>query len=219
MKNITLKSAAFVAALTATIAWSHTTQARDFKPYMGIDLQRFEVDYNNNYSIGGGLALDGSAILEDSLDSFNIHGGNRFHKRFGLELGYFRTKEEGRNIPAGSIIGPGLPPTAVSFSTDVRIQGVTLDALGYFPVGKEERVELIGTAGLSWMNAEVTGTVPGVGSANADESEVGFRAGGGAQVNLTDKVNLRGLVRYQSMDFDNVADSAWIYSVGLNYNF
>ena len=59
----------------------------------------------------------------------------------------------------------------------------------------------------------------GLGTVKDSENEFGFRAGAGAQFNITDKVNLRGIARYQSADFDGVADNAWIYSVGLNYSF
>lgn len=135
-----------------------------------------------------------------------------------MELGYFRTKEEGKNIAAGSTVGPGTV-AAANFTTDVKLYGFTLDALGYLPIGAEDRFELIGTAGLSWIKGEVKATVPGAGSGSVDESEIGFRGGAGAQFNITNNVNVRGLARYQSADFDDVADNAWTYSLGLNYSF
>lgn len=204
----------------ALAAFTLPAQAQEinFKPYVGFDLQRTNINYNDNYDIGGGLALDGNSILEDSLDGFNIHVGNRFHKNFGMELGYFRTKEEGKNIAAGSTVGPGTV-AAANFTTDVKLYGFTLDALGYLPIGAEDRFELIGTAGLSWIKGEVKATVPGAGSGSVDESEIGFRGGAGAQFNITNNVNVRGLARYQSADFDDVADNAWTYSLGLNYSF
>ena len=167
---------------------------------------------------GGGLALDGNTILEDSLDGLNIHVGNRFYKNLGVEFGYFRTKEESKSIANGTTVGSGIV-TAVDFSTDVKVQGIMLDGLGYLPLDKEGKFELIGTAGLSWSKAEFTATIPGTGSIDADESEIGFRVGGGAQVNFTDNINMRGLVRYQTADFDDVVDNAWTYGLGLNYSF
>ncbi len=213
MKNL-LCTAAILAAITTPARAQEVT----FKPYVGFDLQRTNVNYNDNYDIGGGLAVDGNTILEDSLNGFNVHVGNRFHKNFGAELGYFRTKEEGKSIAAGSTVGPGTV-AAADFTTDVKIQGVTLDALGYLPLDAKGQFELIGTAGLSWMKGEVKATVPGAGSADVDESEIGFRGGAGAQFNFTNQVNVRGLARYQSADFKDVADNAWTYSLGLNYSF
>ncbi len=208
-------------ALLAGIGYVGAAQAADvasLNPYVGIDLQRSVYDYNDNYDLGGGFALDGGIILEDALNGANIHVGVRPHKNFGAELGYFRTREEGKNIASGAVVGPATVATA-DFSTDVRVQGFTLDALGYLPLGAQERVELIGTAGLSWSKGEITASVPGVGSATVDEREIGLRAGAGAQFKLTDQLNVRGLARYQKADFDNVVDNAWTYSLGLNYAF
>ncbi len=213
-------SKAFMAALAALAFVSEVEAAElaNLKPYVGIDLMRSVYDYNKNYDIGGGLALDGDAILDDSLDGLSIHAGIRPHRNFGLELGYFRTREEGKNIAGGSLVGPGMVAPA-DFSTDVKVQGLTLDGLGYLPLGEQERFELIGTAGVSWSKAEITATVPGVGSSDVDESEFGFRVGGGAQFNIDENFNVRGLARYQSADFENVADNAWTYTLGLNYTF
>lgn len=205
------------ALMTAFILPAHA-QEINFKPYVGFDLQKSVYNYNNNYDIGGGLALNGNAILEDSLNGLNIHVGNRFHKYFGAELGYFRTKEESKSIVNGTTVGPATVATA-DFTTDVKMHGFTLDALGYYPIDEAEKFELIGTAGLSWSKAEITATVPGVGSGNVDDSEIGFRIGAGAQFNINDNINIRSLVRYQTADFNGVVDNAWTYGLGLNYSF
>ncbi|MCK5285091.1 MAG: porin family protein [Alphaproteobacteria bacterium] len=212
-----MKKLLCTAACIAAFTFPAQAQEMNFKPYVGFDLQRSVYDYNN-YDIGGGLALDGNTILEDSLDGLNIHVGNRFYKNLGVEFGYFRTKEESKSIANGTTVGSGIV-TAVDFSTDVKVQGIMLDGLGYLPLDKEGKFELIGTAGLSWSKAEFTATIPGTGSIDADESEIGFRVGGGAQVNFTDNINMRGLVRYQTADFDDVVDNAWTYGLGLNYSF
>ncbi len=213
-----MKKLLCTAACLAAFTFPAQAQEVNFNPYVGFDLQRSTYDYNNSYDIGGGLALNGNTILEDSFNGLNIHVGNRFHKNFGAELGYFRTKEESKSIAAGATVGPGTVATG-AFSTDVKVQGFTLDGLGYLPLDEKEQFELIGTAGVSWSKAEVTATVPGVGSGSVDESEVGFRAGAGAQFSFTDNINVRGIARYQTADFDGVADNAWTYSLGMNYSF
>lgn len=210
MKKFLLISAVALAPVAAQ------AESVVFKPYVGVDLQRTNVEYNNNYDIGGGFALDGEALLEDSLNGFNVHVGSRFHENFGLELGYYRTQDEDKSVASGSTVGPGTVATA-DFTTSVQIQGITLDALGYLPVA--DMLDLIGTAGIGWNKAEVSLTVPGVGTGSVDESEFGFRAGAGAQVNVTENFGVRGLARYQSADFDDVADNAWTYSLGVNYSF
>lgn len=205
-------SAVFLAALAGMAAWSYTAQAQEFniKPYIGFDLQRYHVSYADDTVAG--VAFNWGEGLEDNLNGLNVHVGNRFNKNFGLELGYFRTQEEGKTFDI-------LPATPVT--SKLHLQGVTLDALGYLPVTKDDKVDLIGTAGVSYTWADVkldTGAL-GLGTVKDSENEFGFRAGAGAQFNITDNVNLRGIARYQTADFDGVADNAWIYSVGLNYSF
>lgn len=183
--------------------------------YIGFDLQQHNIDYDNG--------LD--AALDDRLNGANIYVGRRFNKNFGAELGYFRTQEDSKAIGL-DISGITGTPGDVINSTEIMAQGVTLDGLGYLPLDSAGRFELIGTAGVSWIKADLTvnGILYGTAvSASDDESEFGYRAGAGAQYGITDRLNLRGLARYQSMDFGSsgfdVANNAWIYSLGANYSF
>ncbi|MCD8566375.1 MAG: porin family protein [Alphaproteobacteria bacterium] len=211
MKTLKL-SAACMAALAGMAAWSSIAGAQEpqFQPYIGFDLQRNHVSYADD-SVGG-VSFNWGEGLEDNLDGLNIHVGNRFNKHVGLELGYFRTKEESKTFDL-------LPATPVT--SKVMLQGVTLDALGYIPVTPNDKLELIGTAGVSysWVDVELDTGALGLGTLKDDEGEFGFRAGAGAQFNITDNLNVRGLARYQSADFDGVADNIWVYTVGLNYSF
>ena len=118
----------------------------------------------------------------------------------------------------GATVGAGLVATT-NFSTDISSYGFTLDAMGYLPIDKKERFELIGTAGVSWTKAEISLNAPTIANASTSESEFGFRLGAGAQYKLTEKFNIRGIARYQTADFEGVADNATTFSVGINYNF
>jgi opacity protein-like surface antigen len=140
----------------------------------------------------------------------------RPHKNLGFELGYFRMLEESKNVASGATIGANTITTA-AFRTDLETQGITLDVLGYAPI--HEKFELIGTAGATWTTADITVDIPGIGSTSDDDSEFGFRIGGGAQYMLTEQLNLRGLARYQTADFDGLADNVITYTLGLNYSF
>lgn len=217
-----MKKTIFTAAILAVLSLPAQAQEFEFKPYVGFDLQRSLYSYNKNADLGGGVTLNADSLFEDSLNGINVHAGARFHKHFGAEIGYFSTRNESKNIAATDIVGTiGGAPVAAGAPgrSKVRVQGLTLDGLGYLPLGDQERFELIGTAGISWSRAKANFNTPGVGSTSDKASEIGFRAGAGAQFNVTDKMNLRGLVRYQTADFDDIADRAWIYSMGLNYGF
>jgi opacity protein-like surface antigen len=210
MKKLLLTTAALMAFVPFA-------QAQDLKPYVGIDLQRTLYSYNDSDDIGGTI-LDDNKILNDVLNGFNLHVGNRFHKNFGAELGVFYNRKATKNISTGDDIGPSTV-AAADFSTNVKTYGATLDGIGYLPLGTAQKFELLGTAGLTWTKAKGTIDVPTVGSENLSDSEVGFRLGGGAQFNFTPEASLRGIARYQTADFSNVADHAWTYSVGVNYSF
>lgn len=209
--NTLIKTTLGLAALLIAVP----AQAQEFKPafapYVGFDL----VHYNVSYDDGG------DNYLEDRLNGFNIHVGNRFSKYFGAELGYTRTRDEDKDIAAGTVIVPGLFTTAAG-KTKVQLQSITLDAMGYLPLDQEERFELIGTAGISWTKADLNLNIPtNIAAVNLsdDDSEFGFRVGAGAQFNITENVSVRGLARYQKVDFDDVADRAWVYTAGLNFSF
>ena len=177
------------------VAVTMPAQADDlFNPYIGADYQLTRLNYD-----GG---------EEDNFNGFNVHVGNRFNDYFGVELGYFRTGEESST---GDIAG-------VPVTIKGKLYGATLDALGYYPVTQDKSIELIGTAGVSYIRGEVDATVGGV-NVSDDASEWGFRAGAGAQYNITDNVNVRGLARYQTADLDDIADEAWVYTFGMNYSF
>ena len=185
-----------IAALAATAIFaalpaSAAEKTYSWNPYIGIDYQHTRINYDN--------AVE--PFLDDSLGGFNIHAGLRPYKYLGAELGYFQTAEG-----KGSIAG---------LETKVKVRGVTFDAMGYLPVDESGTVELIGTAGVLWNKAKLE--VPTIGSDS--ESEIDWRIGAGAQVNVADNVNMRGIVRYQTADFEDTADNAWVYTVGLNYGF
>lgn len=212
VKNLILTTA----LLTAAAIPAHA-QEITLKPYVGLDLQRSIYSYKN-MDLGSGASADGDKIFEDKIDGVNLHFGSRFHKYFGAELGYFRTREEDRNIGAGSSIESGTV-LAADAKTKVQMQGVTVDALGYIPITKDEKLELIGTAGATWTKADIKLSQTGLGAESYDKSEWGLRGGAGAQYNFTENLNIRGLVRYQTADFDDSVDRAWTVSTGVNYTF
>lgn len=203
---------AAVAILSTVPAGAAESKTYSWAPYVGVDYQRMSFNYNNNYDVGGGLALDGETVLDDSLNGLNLHIGARPYENLGFELGYFRTENADKDITAGETVGPGTV-ALTNFTTHTRVQGVTLDAMGYLPV--TQQVELIGTAGLLWNQAKAEFA----GYGNEKKSEIDWRIGAGAQVNVVNNVNLRGLVRYQTADFKDVADNAWVYTIGVNYGF
>lgn len=167
-----------------------------FKPYMGADYDYMHVSYKD----GGG------DVLKSNLNGFDIHAGARVNKYLGFEGSYLWTA----NADKDNVLGSGI-------DTSVNVRGFTLDALGYLPVTSDNKLELIGTVGVSRLKAEFSAT--GIVGVSGSETEYKPRFGAGAEYWVTDNSNLRGLVRYQAADFDDNASHAIVASVGLNYQF
>lgn len=191
----------FLTIILATIILSGAAQAAEqptnffFKPYVGADYQFTHVNYR-----------DGNEdILSQNIHGGDIHIGARVHKNLGFEAGYLQTTEASKD----NVLGSGL-------DTKVKLSGYTLDALGYLPVG-DGKAELIATVGISRLKAklDLSGAIAGTGS----ETETKGRIGGGAQYWLTDNLNIRGLVRYQGANFDDIAKNAIVADIGINYQF
>ena len=191
-----LYAAIVLAALSAPAQadWS-------FNPYVGVDYQLTRLSYADD--------IDGG---HDNFSGANIHVGNRFNDHFGLELGYFRTTEKS----SSGIVA------ATPYTLKGRLQGVSFDALGYVPVTADRSLELIGTAGLAYTHGKLDMNVGGTPFSDTDNA-FGFRIGGGAQYNITSNFNVRGLVRFQTVNLDaagtDVTDNAWALSLGANYQF
>jgi len=187
------------ALLSATVIPAFAFAAADnffFKPYVGTDYQYTYMDYTN--------AADG--LFSSSLHGVNGHVGARIHQYFGIEGGYLWTGEAGKD----NISGSGL-------NTRIRLHGFNADLLGYLPVGTSKRFELIGTIGGSYLTANVRAS--GAGFGTGSDSEWKPRFGAGAQYWLTDKLNLRGIVRYQDANFSGLANEAITANIGINYQF
>lgn len=167
-----------------------------FKPYIGADYQ-----YSKSGDEDFGSGVKTNDLIDTGLHGGNIHIGTKVHPNLGFELGYFRTEDGDKNIGGG-------------VTTKVRVQGGTLDAMGYYPVAKQ--LELIGTIGVSYSKADLS--IPSLGL-SGDSTEWKPRAGAGAQYWISDNLNARGLVRYQGADFDGIVNNAVVATAGINYQF
>ena len=194
-----MKTAIYTLTL-GTILMSGAAQADDwtsnfyFKAYVGGDYQYTHIDYSDG----------NSDVLDKNLNGGDVHIGARVNQYLGFEAGYEDTAYSTKD----NVLGSG-------FNTKIKLQGYTLDALGYLPVTDDKKLELIGTAGVTRLEAKLD--IPGIG--NGNEWETKGRVGGGAQYWVSDNLNVRGLVRYQGADFDDTANNAIVGTIGVNYQF
>jgi opacity protein-like surface antigen len=198
MNKILLAAASFVAVAGAAQAADN-----EMRPYVGVDVTRVMADYKTDSYLG----VSGDDLLEDSLNGINPYVGLQFNKYVGAELGYLQT-ESGKK---SNILGSGV-------DTKVKMSGFSADVVGTLPVTKDEKVALLGSAGLGRYKADIKATGPG-GSASDDSSDTGFRLGAGAQYQITDNIGVRAMARYIKVDFDDSTDNLITASIGLNYKF
>ncbi len=189
-------------------------------PYLGMDYQHSSLDYSDYPATSAGFvsspAGNYSTFFGDSADGFDAHGGLRIGKYAGLEIGYMDSGTTTKN----SSLNFSTPFGPVSFPTSSKISltGPVFDFMGYLPVTDSGSVELIGTVGISDLTENLSGNIAYLG-VNGSQTEVGYRVGGGAQYYLTDNLNARALIRYQSADFSGLMNGAVLFNLGFNYEF
>ena len=196
---------AAVAAIPAYAATAQSVSTYDdeffFKPYVGADYQDTAINYK---SFDG---VNYSHIFAGNLSGANIHVGARVQKYLGFEVGYSDSLDGKKS----NILGVS------GLDSKAKAQEFTLDALGYLPVDEAQKFELIGTTGLAETRAHGTLSYAGY-AASESGTKAEWRIGGGGQYWLTDNLNARVLVRYQTSGFDTI-DNSVVTTAGLNYSF
>lgn len=171
-----------------------SVQAETFKPYAGSGLRGLSIGSVENWD----------SLAAEGLREANVYAGARVFKYFGGEIGAARTFGSEREL--------------WSSGTMVRTYDVTLDAMGYVPLDSDGRVELIGAAGFAYRQMKGR-TETALSPSGQDAMDtLGLRFGGGAQYNLSDELNLRGMARYSAAD-TVTASSDVSYTVALSYMF
>lgn len=196
MNTQTLTIAGLVLAASAITPLTHAEDGWFFKPYVGVDVEYVNIDYQ---SVNG---VDLGTILAEEVINFNGHVGARLHKHLGIEVGYSQSTSENESI--------------AGVDTEVELSGFNVDALGYLPITKDRKLELIGTAGITVLEGSLV--IPGSG-AQDDETDTTWRVGTGLNYKFTDNFSARALVRYTDVDFDDVADNLVSFGIGVNYQF
>jgi hypothetical protein len=168
--------------------------------YAGADFQHTGVRYTD---IAPGV--NGSDFFSDSLSGGHFHAGARFTPMLGVEAGYLWIPEHKKSLSGGE--------------SSIDVNGITMDAMFYFPMDARGAFELVGLGGASYLTATAKLSGPAFGNIVDEDSEWGWRAGGGAQFRIADNVNIRGLAVYQSADFEGDTEDAWQLSIGLNFLF
>lgn len=141
--------------------------------------------------------------VDDTDTGFKLYGGYRFNENFALEAGYADLGEATMGIT-------GL--------ADAKFEATALfvDAVATLPLSPQ--FALFGRVGVAMTNAELSVSVPGVGSASVDDDEAEFKFGLGAEYSFSKAVALRAeWERYVDVGGDNTGEGD-IDVLGLSIN-
>ncbi len=172
----------------SAIAMAANAEAMEYNPYVG-------AEYGYSFLNGG--------IDSNNFNSGKIFVGSQYNENFGVEAFYQRTTSDKKADKAGSV-------------DKTKYEAYGIDALGYLPLGCDQEVALIGTAGLAYYDFKGKEE----GGKTEGEGMWGYRLGAGAEYNVNENIAVRALARYTKLD-QRVADANDMmeYSIGARYNF
>lgn len=168
-------------------------------PYIGADVQVRHMPFKLNY---------GHNQFEKTVLGSDLYAGLRITPNFGIEIGYDKAPKQSRetSLQAGSIFTSNKTvPTDISpliVKTKERLSGPYLGLMGFYPITETLPLELVGSAGISFLKLrlerEVTCGGPYafyVQRAYSSHKNVP-RIGGGIQYGLTEKLTSRAMVHF-----------------------
>ncbi len=177
---------ALMVAVSA-VAMAANANAMEYNPYAGVEY---------------GYSFLNGADRENNFNSGKIFVGSQYNQNFGVEAFYQRTTSDKKALKNGV--------------QKLKYEAYGLDAMGYLPLGCDQEVALIGTAGVAYYDFKDKTE----GKASDNEGMWGYRLGAGAEYNVNENIAVRALARYTKLD-ERILDSNDMmeYSIGARYNF
>lgn len=182
-----MKKYLLLAGVASIMSFNANAMEMEMKPYVGLDYVRSMVDINEDYA-------------EDDFNAYAINAGVKMHKNFGVEA-FFQQTEEGKKTA----------PSGVKVKDKYHAYG--LDLMGYMPLDCDEKVELLGSVGMGYYDAEIKND-----NTKFTDDGWGWRLGAGAQYNFTENMAARMMVRYADVDIEGV-DNIVDVTAGVRYSF
>ena len=189
-----MKKMLLLAGVASVFAFN--ANAMEMKPYVGLDYNYSDAAIAHHDKVWGDPAKFNNQ--ENNYDSMSLIVGAKMHTNFGVE-GYFqRSQNETRTFYD---------------RTTSRIQSYGIDALGYIPLGCDQKFELVGGLGIGSYELKTRS------EEYRDKDEgIGYRMSAGVQYNVTDNMAIRGMYRHvivNGSDLDRINE----YSAGIRYMF
>lgn len=198
-----MKKTLLLAGVACVFAAS-AANAIEIKPYVGLDYNYSDAGIAHHDKVWG--YNEKFNAQENNYDSASVVAGAKFGHNFGLEAFFQQSQNETRQFYG---------------KNTSRIQSYGIDALGYLPLGCEQKFELIGSVGVGSYELK-TRAMNTDGESYAErrskDEGFGYRVGAGLQYNVTENVAVRGMYRHvvvEGSDLDYMNE----YSAGIRYAF
>ncbi len=206
-----IKKVFYIIGLTGGVLAGGIAYAQDdLRFYLGGDLGYGKVKSYDDAK-NAITAQHGTYSTKEKSTSFGILAGLRYCENFGTELGYtsYKKLKYSFSLPVGAINNNGNPIDGSDNGT-IKANNISLDLLGYMPIGKD--VELIGSVGLGRVKFKDTWSATGnlgqslenlYGASSMKLNKTGYRLGLGVQYKFIDYFATRAMVKYQKVGKKN----------------
>ena len=181
-----MKKYLLLAGVASIMSFNANAMDMEMKPYVGLDYVYSMADINEDY-------------IDEDLHAMAVSAGVRMHKNLGLEAFFQQTEEGKKGTPLGEVKD--------------KYHAYGVDMIGYMPLGCDEKIELLGSLGLGYYDAEVK-----INNVKDTDDGWGWRLGAGAQYNFTENMAGRVMVRYADVDIDGI-DNIVDLTAGVRYSF
>ena len=198
-----MKKTLLLAGVACVFAAS-AANAIEIKPYVGLDYNYSDAGIAHHDQVWG--YNEKFNAQENNYDSASLVLGTKFNTNFGVEAYFQRSQNETRQFYG---------------KNTSRIQSYGIDALGYIPLGCEQKFEIVGSAGIGSYELKtraLNGDQEYFEERRSKDEGLGYRFGAGLQYNVTDNVAVRGMFRHvvvEGSDLDYMNE----YSAGIRYTF
>ncbi len=189
-----MKKYLLLAGLASVMSFNANAMDMEMKPYVGLDYVYSMMDTDD---------VNGITAVEEDLNAYAITAGMKMHKNFGVEA-FFQQTEEGKKHHVGGEIKD-------------KYHAYGVDMIGYMPLGCDEKIELLGSLGLGYYDAEIKAETADA-RAKATDDGWGWRLGAGAQYNFTENMAGRVMVRYADVDVEGINNIVDL-TAGVRYSF
>lgn len=201
--------------------------------FVGVDFQERTMAFENDF---------GDNLFQEQAFQYDLYGGLRLSRYWGLQGGYFAAKKKNRTIelgPGATVMGQGLNANNPSEThyTETKIKGPHIDLLTFSPLFPEYGIELIAGVGVAYSKLMLKDAivalndVPQTSPINRtyDIKKANARALIGAQTLLLASIGVRALVTWENTSVFNDLTPAefpndirrvnvknsWVYGIGV----